>query len=641
MKRLTEQRIVFAVSALLGLGVIGCWIVLYVAGDYFSQQISAGAGPFARFQRMAGQLLGEMPPEQMAAALLAEFHKFAFRLTTIYAFCQATLLLASWQNPTLFRDFFSAKTHPLNLAVLRIAYFATLFPRVNLEGLKTYLQTPKSLWDAPPGLEWFIQLIPQSDTFIVGLYAVFAVACLAGLLGMCTRTACIVATVSAFVLMGIPQFFGKINHYHHIIWVGAILATSRCSDVLSIDALWSAFRGRQPVEKPEAANVYALPMRMILLFLGVIYFFPGFWKYVVSGPEWFMSDNLRSRVLLRMFVSEGWEPMLRIDQYPWLCRFAGLTTILMEIGFVFLVFNRLGRWVAAVGGLTFHFLVKQMLNISFWPIQVYYLAFADVHRVLTRLGRWLRPQGVQLSFDPDNPAACRMVSMLHTLDVFDVVSPVAAKASDQNPSGIAVQQKTGWRAIVSVAMSSPAVLLALPLALLESRVKRPVESRRIESRPSVPRNRVLGVMTVGTTILLVNILCGFTMTDTWPFGVYPTFARIIPPVFRSLTMDARDENGDVLADVEIFYDPAFREAFPVNRLGEIVQRVSTAPDRSERLVSIWNIWKQKHPEIAGAEQVNFYVANYSCVPEDAPSNPVDRTLMEIVSLDQIASTPLP
>ena len=37
------------------------------------------------------------------------------------------------------------------------------------------------------------------------------------------------------MIAGIPQFFGKINHIHHLIWFMAIFAVSPCADVLSID----------------------------------------------------------------------------------------------------------------------------------------------------------------------------------------------------------------------------------------------------------------------------------------------------------------------------------------------------------------------------------------------------------------------
>ena len=33
-----------------------------------------------------------------------------------------------------------------------------------------------------------------------------------------------------------------------------------------------------------------------------------------------MSENLQNRMLLRLFFSEGWQPIVRMDQFPTLCK---------------------------------------------------------------------------------------------------------------------------------------------------------------------------------------------------------------------------------------------------------------------------------------------------------------------------------
>ncbi len=627
MLQSTEQRAIAWTSIGLAAAVLLGWLVLFFGGEYLVGLIESGRGPLGHIKSLATRLLADVPNDQFAAALLGEFYKFAGRVTTIYVACQAFVLIASARNPHIVREFFSDKTHPLNLAIFRVVYFLTLFPRVKLHDVQNFSTTPKELWVAPPGLGWFIDILPQSETFVTVAYGFFAVACFAGLIGMCTRTACIMATCTAFYLLGVPQFFGKINHYHHIIWVGALLSVSRCSDVLSVDSIWRSLRSPTVPERPEPANVYSVPLRIVLLFLGLIYFFPGFWKYVVSGPEWFLSGNLQSRMLLRMFVSEGWTPVVRVDRYPLLCQIGGFTTIVVEIGFILLVFSRWGRYVAAIGGLSFHFLVRQLLNISFWPIQAYYLAFADIHGVMKWIGSRFSPDGVRLSYDPKDVLACRIASVSQVLDIFDLVDCKPAEFASTNKLRLRIDESEGWGAVWRLGRAAPLIWLVVPFLRATSNWS---TTKPVQGHPSYG---LRGVYAVGATVLLVNTLCGFTMTDSWPFGVYPTFARIIPPVFQSLTMDAVDENGRVLADVEIYYDPAIREVFPTNRLGEIVNRVSRAPDRSERLASIWNIWQAKHPEVAGANKVNFYIANYSCDPRDASRNPVERRLMEVVSLD--------
>lgn len=625
MKWSKEQRIVLAVSSLLLIVVVCLWIVLFVSGESLVASMLDGKGLFSNIRGYALRLLPGVPPEERAAALLGQLMTFAGRTTTVYAFCQAILLLGSIRNGNLFSDFFSAESHPLNLAIFRILFFVTLYPRVGLNNLIELSQLPKEMRVPPPGLAWLVENLIQSEAMLVSMYAVFCIACLAGAIGLCTRTACIIATCLAFYLMGVPQFFGKINHYHHIVWVGALLSVSRCADVLSVDSVWSALRGNATLDTPRPSRAYAMPLRFVWLFLGVLYFFPGLWKYVVSGPQWFLSDNLQARMLLRMFVSEGWEPIVRFDQYPLLCKVGGLVTILMEVGFIFLVFSRWGRWVAATGGLLFHTLVRVTMNISFWPIHAYYASFVDWRYVLKRTSRWLFGEPLLVKFESQQAASSRITAAIRRLDIFGSLD-FQETSSVGCASGLRVGELTGWRALLRIARACPMVYLLLPFWRWVSPT--PLVNPR-QANTTAP----IGVLSVGMFVIVANLACGFTMTDTWPVGVYPTFARIIDLEFESISMDARDADGRLLAEVELYYDPAIRKAYPLRRLASILQAASRpTAKRSQLLRSLWEIWREQHPEVEGAELVNFYTTSYSTDPELASQPPVRGSLIETVAV---------
>lgn len=551
-KLTNEQRfVVFASMALAGI-VMALWLGLLLFGGRFAESIVAGEGPFSYLRSHALRLLVGVPADQQASELLSQITVFLGRLTTVYVFCQCALLFGSLRYPNLFADFFGAKSHPINLAILRIVFFLALLPRPTLKKTLHLLSLPDESRVAPPGLSWMVENLPESPELNTWLYRLFVAACVLGVIGLWTRVACVTATLLTFYLMGITQFFGKIEHQHHLVWVGALLAVSRCADVLSVDAWLS--KDREPWLARQPSRVYALPLRFVWLFLGVIYFFPGLWKYVVSGPNWFLSENLQCRMLLRLFVSEDWQPIMRMDRYPLLCKFGGLTTILMEIGFVFLVFVPWGRYVAAIGGLAFHWMVKLFLNISFWPIQVYYVTFFNWHRLIVRVSRWLGNTSEYLSKD----------------------------LLDDTTRGIR------------------------------------------------------GVFVVGTIVIVGNVLCGFSMLDSWPFGVFPTFARVIGPTFESLSFAPVDQSGKEIVEVEAFFDPDVRENFgvTVNRVGEILA-VSTRPhpDRPDRLRAIWTEWHEDHPEIQDVSAVNFYLVKYSTNPDDSRRQ-IARQLLETLSISR-------
>ena len=293
--------------------------------------------------------------------------------------------------------------------------------------------------------------------------------------------------------------------------------------------------------RPAAAIRVAIPGRALFL--------PRSMEIRYLGPEWFLSDNMRSRILLRMFVSEGWEPLMRVDQYPLLCKFGGLAAILWEIGFVLLVFLPWWRYLAVFVGLSFHWMVKLFLGISFWPIQVLYITFFDWHRLIVWL--WGRSR--------------------ETVSEVDEV----------------VERKLGTRAVTCVA----------------------------------------------TIVLLGNTLCGFILLDSWPFGVYPTFARVIGPTFQSLSFIPVDAEGNELGEIEAFFDPTVRKNYRVGigRLGGILEHVTRAhPDRPQRLQTIWSQWHEHHAEIQNVAEVRFYMVDYSTVPEHS-KEPIGRTLLETIT----------
>src|SRR6185503_19451812 len=128
-------------------------------------------------------------------------------------------------------------------------------------------------------LDRVLPYVPINPTLAGAASLVFIVACVGAILGLFTRTSAIVAVVTGLYVLGIPQFYGKIDHYHHLLWFGAILAASRCGDALSIDAIRAGWKraDRGDIEPPAAARAYHLPIALILVLLGLVYFFPGFW----------------------------------------------------------------------------------------------------------------------------------------------------------------------------------------------------------------------------------------------------------------------------------------------------------------------------------------------------------------------------
>jgi len=272
-----------------------------------------------------------------------------------------------------FKDYFLQPSHPVNLAVFRIVLCYIILTEPRLHQLVWLAQLQKELIFPLPGFEWFTSYIPITESSVTITYWLLKFFCVTGILGLYSRVSMISIAILSFYILGVPNFFGKVNHNHHLVLFATVMAVSRCADVLSIDAI---LKSRKKPYVPKPSVIYGMPIRFIWLIFGLIYFFPGFWKLYDGGLDWVFSDNLKYQ-FYHLWYLKDWMPFFRIDQYPLLYKTLGLLTILFEISFVFLLFLGRLRYIAFIGGIFFHIGVSSFMRISFRALQYCYVVFFD------------------------------------------------------------------------------------------------------------------------------------------------------------------------------------------------------------------------------------------------------------------------
>jgi len=288
----------------------------------------------------------------------------------------ACLAALAWRRrsrlaATLVR-FFTETDSALNLAVFRIAVFAALLWLLRRNELVLASGLPDVLQFPPVRGGPILALLPVSPEIGAVATLLFAVLCLASMLGLCTRVSTIAALILGLYVLGVPQMYGKVNHVHHLVWFNALLAVSRCGDALSIDALL----GRRG-SRPAASRLYALPLRFAWLLLAVVYFFPGFWKLWMGGIDWIFSDNLRFQMYHLWSTHADWQPLIRPDRFPALLAAGVAGVVLFEIFFILFIFTPRMRLVAGAAGLAFHNLSALALRIRFVSLQWCYVCLVD------------------------------------------------------------------------------------------------------------------------------------------------------------------------------------------------------------------------------------------------------------------------
>ena len=549
-------------------------------------------------------------------------------------------------RPLLTR-FFRAETHAFNLAFFRVILFLGILYLQDVENYAPFGGLPEILRTSAPGMGLLFDWLPVNEAWVTGAFRLFQLSCLSAMVGFHARTSALLAVIFGIYALGIPQLYGKIDHYHHLLWFAAILAASPCGDSFSVDALLR--RRRQAAEGhlilPQVARAYALPLRCIWLLLGLIYFFPGLWKFALCGPDWALSDNLKYVMYGQWFAHGGYVPPFRLDQYPVLYKGAALTTLIFELSFAFLIFSPRLRPFAVLTGLAFHNMAGVFVRISGSSLQLCYVVFVDWRTLFLRVGRQVYRTPAHLHYDGMDPIQGRLVATLSVLDIFGSVAPVDVRdvpSSDKAVAGptpapsppsliVGDTTETDLHLYVRLIRRAPLLSLALPLLLLDRlRHGRHAEDVR---RGMAPRSRKLAntpstrpVSVVGVLLIAGNTLYGFLGLHSWPLSVYPTFAGFAKPEASTIEIIARNASGEAIAwDEEVM-----QRSFSPSRLNGLVRQVLRAEDeaqRNARLRALWSLAEELAPSLKRTRSVALYETVQSTIPELRESRPLSRKLL--------------
>ena len=259
--------------------------------------------------------------------------------------------------------------HPLDLAVFRVTVFLVVLGSPDLHGAWRWAGLPAGARMPLPGWDWVLGAWPPSLEAARIVYGIFLACAVLGLVGALTRVATVGAALCGAWLLGLPQMSGQVLHTHHLVWFLALLAASPCGDALSVDALVRRRRGEAP--RGEAVE-YGLPLRLLWVSVGLLFFFAGFWKLQVGGWAW--GEGLGRQAQLKA-LETGVAPLLTLDGPPALLRLGGVLAMGFELSVGALLLWKRTRLVAVGAALLFHAGVRATMGISFSSLWVCYLMF--------------------------------------------------------------------------------------------------------------------------------------------------------------------------------------------------------------------------------------------------------------------------
>lgn len=619
--RRRSQRIV-ALMALLVLVLSGVYALVGSGGkalSYLDQLPVVGPSLAAKFES-AGVSLDEVVLRVVIVAL---------------GLLGLTGALVTWRS-NLFTDFFRAETHPFNLAVWRIVAFGLLLTSPYISQALVLSDLPAILVVPPAGLGALSNAVSNSPPGMLPATVIFLTASALAMVGLYFRVSAVVAVVAGFYVLGVPQFFGKVSHYHHVLWFPALLAASPCADTLSIDAARRVLRagGSQLTRPLRAARRYALPLRFTWLLMGLVYFFPGLWKFVRSGTDWILGDNL-ALLMYGRWVAVEYTPFFRIDQYPILIQLAAAGAVLFELTFILLILAPGARMAAAGVGLLFHNANRVFMRLPFTTMQWAYVTFVDWHK----LGAWIAARFDRLQLDilaADDCGHCQRVhAVVSHFDLFNQVNEdTAGRGGPLGPHAFQVRTGedvySGGDALRKLLLRVPVAAVLLPAALAPS-FRRSLDvhdtldlddepSRTDSPTTDGPGTRAIAL--VGTTIFVLALLAGLATLDTgWPFASYPQFARLADDRATTITVEVDESDGGrtVLAPEIV------RQRLNGARYDGLVQTILNEPQperQREQLIAFLALWESVGAELAVGDRVRFVQEDLSVRPEEWAQNPL-------------------
>jgi predicted DCC family thiol-disulfide oxidoreductase YuxK len=562
------------------------------------------------------------------------------------------------------RNFFISLGHPVNLAVFRIVFFGFFAWWFELDKIVSFSQLPRELQVPPIGFGWFLHNVGAFDPMVVTILGrILRTACITAAIGFFARSSAFVVAVLGFFLCGIPQSYGKIDSYQHMIWFASLLSVSRCADMLSIDAvIRTVKRADRGITAPPAPSLfYALPLRIIWILMGIIYFSAGMWKAIDGRWNWIFSESLKYHIYTSWYVIQRIPRFAHfvINEPAWFFQVGALATIVFELSFIALVFFPRARIFAAALGLFFHNTLGALMRNIFLPLQVCYLSLLDWHRICLWFGRQYFRQPMYVVYDEKCKRCRRTVSSLQVLDVFERIIYVDAAFQktlrqnnlDQRDQDVSLHDmhtlicdrtRGGHFPYCSVAKRIPLLWFVYPFLFLWSL---PMFGRRIYSTlvhsktcdiqypEEIPATLGTSKMSgrlvaprilvwLGASLIATNAVFGLLHVFGWPFSCGPAFNHIATPKIRAFAVERVDGAGNVA----VFDHRSVFKWLSGYRLAAIYDNIYRHPERPELPTAFCGFLRRTVPEWNDATLIRFYVERVSVLPTELSKNPLERKL---------------
>ncbi len=240
---------------------------------------------------------------------------------------------------------------------------------------------PDAVWQ-PVDVLRVVPLRPPSA--VPGVIESCLVAALVLLLaGLCVRPVTLVVLVLGMLLEAFHQSFGKVEHasVFLVFYIPLFMLGSQWGGTWSLDALLARRAGRATTSPTDDSWRHALPMRVALLVLVLLFLSAALAK--VALGRWLTAPDLVTELLLGKNVEAAREGLPAhailpfVATHPLLSQSFRYGVLLFEALFVLVLLDGRLRAAYLAAALVFHALNALLLVVTFTPILIVYALFVD------------------------------------------------------------------------------------------------------------------------------------------------------------------------------------------------------------------------------------------------------------------------
>lgn len=429
--------------------------------------------------------------------------------------------------------FLGQRSYAITLGAIRIFLFTRLYMATSAIKVGPLTEAPANTRNLPPGWGWLGDIVPLFDLgFAKGVYGLFIVTVLLAILGAGTRFTAPIAAFASAYLLGLPNFFAKINHGEHLlVCFCIILAFSRCADACSVDELVRGARQRRwSLSRYSGRSLaYGLPIRMCWIVLGLAYFFPGLYKTWNAGDQWLKGTALLVIAYQKLASLTEYRPLIVIYDSPKLLAFLGAATLAFELGWIFAILSRRFWWIAVVIALSFHVGLAFSIGIVPWSIVKVFWIFLDVGAILYLFRHRIPKRVLDLLGITEDPPAAETATVEPTTAEPAKAEPAKAAAAkadsaDEEPSGEAEHEEADSAKTEATPDSAQehapdSAKKAAKAPSIAAASKQPFS----KAAPPMGAPRWSTSATAGGAVIGLMLFTGLAGIDTFPVAVFPRF----------------------------------------------------------------------------------------------------------------------